>query len=57
LHGRSLRHHGARQNAEGPAGGQLELTWHTSADDLPGWRDIDQQVWRFVAAWNIAAPE
>jgi hypothetical protein len=34
--------------------GQVAIAWWTNANNLSHWRDIDTQVWKFMAAWNVA---
>ena len=34
--------------------GGLEITWRAHMNYLPQWQDIDRQIWRYIAAWNIA---
>jgi hypothetical protein len=36
--------------------GGVRIAWRTSVQNLPRWREIDAQIWRFIDAWNIAAP-
>ena len=34
--------------------GGLEVEWTTHMKNFPRWREIDQQIWKFVDAWNVA---
>lgn len=34
--------------------GGLEITWRAHMSQLPHWHEIDQQIWRYVDAWNIS---
>jgi hypothetical protein len=34
--------------------GGIEIAWRTNAKNLPRWRDIDAQIWKFIASWNVA---
>src|SRR6185312_2787420 len=35
-----------------PLYGGIEIAWRTNVKNMPRWRDIDDQIWRFLAAWN-----
>jgi hypothetical protein len=32
----------------------VEVSWRTNTKNLPHWREIDDQVWKFLADWNVA---
>lgn len=34
--------------------GGLEITWRAHMKQFPHWQEIDQQIWKYIAAWNIA---
>jgi len=34
--------------------GGVRLAWRTHVKNLPRWHDIDAQIWKLVAAWNVA---
>jgi hypothetical protein len=34
--------------------GGVEIAWRTNVKNMPRWRAIDSQVWKFLAAWNVA---
>jgi hypothetical protein len=34
--------------------GGIEIYWRTNVKNLPHWRAIDAQIWKFLAAWNVA---
>jgi hypothetical protein len=34
--------------------GGLEITWRAHMNYLSRWHDIDQQIWKYIDAWNIA---
>jgi hypothetical protein len=36
--------------------GGVRIAWRTSVQNLPHWREIDAQIWKFIDAWNVAAP-
>jgi len=36
--------------------GGVRIAWRTHVRNLPRWHDIDQQIWKFVDAWNVAPP-
>ena len=36
--------------------GGLRIAWRTHVRNLPRWQDIDAQIWKFIAAWNVAPP-
>ena len=33
--------------------GGLLVWWHTYTSDISHWRDVDDEVWRLVAQWNL----
>lgn len=33
--------------------GGIEVSWWTSAENMSHWREIDAQIWKFLAAWNV----
>jgi hypothetical protein len=33
--------------------GGLVVIWVTDSRNLPRWRDIDVQIWKFIEAWNL----
>jgi hypothetical protein len=35
--------------------GGVRIAWRTSVQNLPQWREIDAQIWKFIDAWNVAA--
>jgi hypothetical protein len=37
-----------------PKYGGLEIIWRTHTSNFPRWREIDAQIWKYIAAWNIA---
>jgi hypothetical protein len=37
-----------------PKYGGLEIVWRTHMNNFPHWREIDAQIWKYIAAWNIA---
>jgi hypothetical protein len=37
--------------------GGVRIAWRTHVRNLPRWHEIDAQIWKFVAAWNVAPPE
>jgi hypothetical protein len=37
-----------------PKYGGLEIVWRTHMNNFPRWREIDAQIWKYIAAWNIA---
>jgi hypothetical protein len=37
-----------------PKYGGLEIAWRTHMNNFPRWREIDAQIWKYIAAWNIA---
>jgi hypothetical protein len=34
--------------------GGVRISWRTHVRNLPRWREIDTQIWRFIDAWNVA---
>lgn len=38
-----------------PRYGGIELTWVAQMKHFPHWREIDQQIWRFIEQWSIDA--
>jgi hypothetical protein len=34
--------------------GGVRIAWRSAAQNLPQWREIDAQIWTFIAAWNEA---
>jgi len=36
--------------------GGVRIAWRTHVRNLPRWQDIDAQIWKFIAAWNVAPP-
>ncbi|GAC1376253.1 MAG: hypothetical protein NVS3B3_15290 [Aquirhabdus sp.] len=34
--------------------GGLAITWRAHAKQFPHWHEIDQQIWKYIGAWNIA---
>jgi hypothetical protein len=39
--------------------GGVRLAWRSHVKNLPRWHELDAQIWKFIAAWNVvpAAPE
>jgi hypothetical protein len=37
-----------------PKYGGLEIAWRSHMNNFPRWREIDAQIWKYIAAWNIA---
>jgi hypothetical protein len=37
--------------------GGVRIAWRTHVRNLPRWQEIDAQIWKFVASWNVAAPQ
>jgi hypothetical protein len=35
--------------------GGVRLAWRTHARNLPRWHEIDEQIWKFIDAWNVAS--
>lgn len=33
--------------------GGVRIAWRTSVQNLPRWREIDAQVWKFIDAWKV----
>jgi len=36
--------------------GGVRLEWRAHMSQLPHWREIDGQVWKFIEAWKVAGP-
>lgn len=36
--------------------GGVRVAWRSDVQNLPQWRAIDAQVWKFIAAWQVAPP-
>jgi hypothetical protein len=36
--------------------GGVRIAWRTHVSNLPRWHEIDAQIWKFVAEWNVAPP-
>ena len=36
--------------------GGVRLEWRAHMSQLPRWREIDAQVWKFIDAWRVAPP-
>lgn len=34
--------------------GGMEVRWRTQAQNLPRWREIDEQIWKFVDQWKTS---
>jgi hypothetical protein len=34
--------------------GGVRLSWRTHVRNLPRWREIDAQIWKFIRAWQVA---
>lgn len=34
--------------------GGVRISWRTHVRNLPRWRAIDAQIWKFIDAWNVA---
>src|SRR5579863_2518371 len=34
--------------------GGVRMAWRTHVTNLPRWREIDTQIWKFVVAWKVA---
>jgi hypothetical protein len=34
--------------------GGTRLAWRTHVKNLPRWREIDAQIWKFIDSWNVA---
>jgi hypothetical protein len=39
-----------------PDHGGVRLMWRTHMKHFPRWKEIDQQIWRWIGQWNIAKP-
>ena len=37
-----------------PRYGGVEIAWSSHMRNWPRWREIDAQIWKYIAAWNIA---
>lgn len=37
-----------------PQYGGIEILWRTNMKHFDKWQDIDSQIWKFIAAWNVA---
>jgi hypothetical protein len=37
--------------------GGVRIAWRTDAKNLPSWREIDAQIWKFIDDWNVAQAE
>jgi hypothetical protein len=37
--------------------GGIEVAWWTNVKNMPRWRDIDAQIWKFLAVWNVTRPK
>jgi hypothetical protein len=37
--------------------GGITIFWSMHGDHLAHWRDVDDQIWRFLAEWNVANPK
>lgn len=37
--------------------GGVRIAWRTSVQNLPRWREIDAQIWKFIAAWRVETRE
>jgi hypothetical protein len=33
--------------------GGVRLAWRTHVKNLPRWRELDAQIWKFIAAWSV----
>lgn len=40
-----------------PKYGGLVVSWRAHVKHLPRWREIDAQIWKYIAQWNIAAQQ
>jgi len=34
--------------------GGVRIAWRAHVSNLPRWREIDAQIWKFIDAWNVA---
>lgn len=37
-----------------PKYGGIDVSWRAHMKHLPHWREIDEQVWKYIDAWNVA---
>jgi hypothetical protein len=37
--------------------GGVRIAWRTHVRNLPRWQEIDAQIWKFIATWNVAPPQ
>jgi hypothetical protein len=37
--------------------GGVRIAWRTHVKNLPRWHAIDAQIWKFIDAWKVSAPE
>lgn len=37
--------------------GGIEIAWRTNVKNLPQWQEIDRQIWKFLATWDVAKPK
>jgi len=35
--------------------GGVRIYWRTHVDNLPRWREIDAQIWKFIGAWQVGS--
>ena len=35
--------------------GGVRIAWRTHVKNLPRWREIDTQIWKFIEAWKVSA--
>lgn len=36
--------------------GGVRIAWRTHVQNLPRWREIDAQIWKFIDTWKVQAP-
>ena len=36
-----------------PRYGGIEIAWRSHMSNWPRWREIDAQIWQYIAAWNV----
>lgn len=36
--------------------GGVRIAWRTHVGNLPRWREIDTQIWKFIEAWKVPTP-
>jgi hypothetical protein len=36
--------------------GGVRIAWRTHVNNLPRWREIDTQIWKFIEAWRVPTP-